>query len=77
MYISIKKMSWQISCCFKNFVMLGCCPNDFRNQPLGDVFFKNGSKLNILKREVPLNFTGNSFVNFKGISFVKLEAISI
>ena len=40
-------------------------------------FFKNQSKSNIFTKEIPVNFTGNSFVNFTGISFVKLTSISI
>ena len=42
-HVLYKKMSWQISCGFKNLDKLGSWPNDFQNHPLGDDFFKNGS----------------------------------
>ena len=40
-------------------------------------FFKISLKVTLFKTEIPLNFTGISFVNFKGISVIKLKPISI
>ena len=69
-------MSWQISCGFKNLDNLEVQMRKFKNTLLVG-FFKNQSKSNIFTKEIPVNFTGNSFVNFTGISFVKLTSISI
>ena len=54
---------------------LGVRMKKFKNTLLVG-FFKNQSKSNIFTKEIPVNFTGNSFVNFTGISFVKLTSIS-
>ena len=65
-------MSWLISCGFKNLDKLGVRIKKSKTPPWYD-FLKISLKVTYLQKKSPVNFTGNSFVNFKGISFYKIE----
>ena len=68
-YIYIKRLSRQISCGFKNFDKLGVRKKKIKNTPLVS-FLKISLKVTYLQKKQPVNFTGNSFVNFTGISLL-------
>ena len=61
MYLYIKKMSWQISCGFKNLDKLGVRMRKFKNTLLVG-FFKNQSKSRLFIREFLCKIEGEKIL---------------